>query len=99
MVCLQIMTGLLDQYLVARNSQALKMVAWMADYFGKRVENAIRKYSMERHWKIINIEFGGMNDVLYRLHSVTVKLSISSFKWALLSVIENHFNMSILLSK
>ncbi|KAF9599209.1 hypothetical protein IFM89_036254 [Coptis chinensis] len=67
----KIMAGLVDQYLFAGNSQALKMVVWMADYFGKRVQNVISKYSIEQHWKSINEETGGMNDVLYRLYSIT----------------------------
>lgn len=67
----KIMAGLLDQYLYASNSQALKMVVWMAEYFGNRVKNVIRKYSIERHWRSLNEETGGMNDVLYKLYTVT----------------------------
>ena len=66
------MAGLLDQYSLAGNSRALKMVVWMAEYFGNRVKNVIQKYSIERHWTSLNEETGGMNDVLYRLYSVTV---------------------------
>lgn len=67
----KIMAGLLDQYNLAGNSQALKMVTWMADYFYTRVQNVIKNYSIERHWLSLNEETGGMNDVLYRLYSVT----------------------------
>ncbi|XP_078432903.1 uncharacterized protein LOC144704362 [Wolffia australiana] len=67
----KIMAGLLDQYLYAGNKNALKMVVWMAEYFGNRVDNVIRKYSLERHWNSLNEETGGMNDVLYNLYSVT----------------------------
>lgn len=66
------MAGLLDQYKVAGNKQALKMVTWMADYFYNRVQNVITKYSLERHWLSLNEETGGMNDVLYQLFRVTV---------------------------
>lgn len=66
------MAGLLDQYTLAGNKQALKMVTWMADYFYNRVQNVITKYSLERHWLSLNEETGGMNDVLYRLFTVTV---------------------------
>ncbi|KAL2927897.1 DNA damage checkpoint protein LCD1 [Bienertia sinuspersici] len=66
-----IMAGLLDQYNIAGNSQALKMVSSMADYFYNRVQNVVKQYSISRHWFILNEETGGMNDVLYRLYSVT----------------------------
>ncbi|KAL3750301.1 hypothetical protein ACJRO7_011317 [Eucalyptus globulus] len=61
----------LDQYTLAGNKQALKMVTWMADYFYNRVQNVIRTYSLERHWLSLNEETGGMNDVLYQLFTVT----------------------------
>ncbi|KAG6513650.1 hypothetical protein ZIOFF_023983 [Zingiber officinale] len=67
----KIMAGLLDQYILAGNVKALQMVVRMADYFGNRVKNVIVKYSIERHWVSLNEETGGMNDVLYRLYSVT----------------------------
>lgn len=67
----KIMAGLLDQYTFADNAQALEMTKWMADYFYKRVQNVIIKYSVERHWYSLNEETGGMNDVLYRLFVVT----------------------------
>lgn len=66
------MAGLLDQYLFANNTRALRMVTWMADYFTKRVKNVILKYTVERHWQSLNEETGGMNDVLYKLYYVTV---------------------------
>ncbi|KAH7560548.1 hypothetical protein ACOSP7_017256 [Xanthoceras sorbifolium] len=67
----KIMAGLLDQYTFADNAQALKMTTWMAEYFYNRVQNVITKYSVERHWYSLNEETGGMNDVLYRLFSIT----------------------------
>ncbi|XP_047319813.1 uncharacterized protein LOC124923875 [Impatiens glandulifera] len=67
----KIMAGLLDQYALASNDDGLKMVNWMVDYFFNRVQNVINKYSIERHWKSLNEETGGMNDVLYRLYTIT----------------------------
>ncbi|XP_024982400.1 uncharacterized protein LOC112518857 isoform X1 [Cynara cardunculus var. scolymus] len=67
----KIMAGLVDQYVLAGNSEALKMVTQMADYFRKRVENVITKYTIERHWRSLNEETGGMNDVMYRLYTIT----------------------------
>ncbi|KAH9613656.1 hypothetical protein KSS87_006964, partial [Heliosperma pusillum] len=67
----KIMAGLLDQYNLAESAQALKMVTQMADYFYKRVQNVVMRHTLERHWLSLNEETGGMNDVLYRLYTVT----------------------------
>lgn len=67
------MAGLLDQYLFGKSPQALKMVTWMAQYFYNRVQNVILKYTIEQHYRSLNEETGGMNDVLYNLYSVTVR--------------------------
>ncbi|KAL0459256.1 UNVERIFIED_CONTAM: hypothetical protein Slati_0552800 [Sesamum latifolium] len=67
----KILAGLLDQYTLVGNDQALKMTTWMVDYFYNRVQNVISKYTLARHWKSLNEETGGMNDVLYRLYSIT----------------------------
>ncbi|KAF8398436.1 hypothetical protein HHK36_017363 [Tetracentron sinense] len=74
----KILAGLLDQYTWAGNSQALQMVISMVGYFYKRVQNVISKYSVERHWLSLNEETGGMNDVLYKLYSITAE-DISGF--------------------
>ncbi|CAK9136982.1 unnamed protein product [Ilex paraguariensis] len=70
----KVLAGLLDQHIFASNAQALKMVIWMVDYFYNRVQNVISKYTIERHWLSLNEETGGMNDVLYRLYSITGNL-------------------------
>uniref|UniRef100_A0A6M2FB52 Alpha-L-arabinofuranosidase B arabinose-binding domain-containing protein n=1 Tax=Populus davidiana TaxID=266767 RepID=A0A6M2FB52_9ROSI len=67
----KILAGLLDQYTLADNAQALKMVKWMVDYFYNRVRNVITNHSVERHYLSLNEETGGMNDVLYKLFSIT----------------------------
>ncbi|KAI3826523.1 hypothetical protein L1987_00571 [Smallanthus sonchifolius] len=67
----KIMAGLVDQYVLAGNNQAIKMVTQMADYFYKRVQNVIKQYTIERHWRSLNEETGGMNDVMYRLYTIT----------------------------
>lgn len=69
------MAGLLDQYNLAGNTKALEMVTSMANYFYTRVQNVVKKFSIERHWISLNEETGGMNDVLYRLYIVTVGTS------------------------
>ncbi|KAH0888128.1 hypothetical protein HID58_050557, partial [Brassica napus] len=66
-----ILAGLVDQYKLAGNTQALKMATWMGDYFYGRVRNVIKTYSVGRHWQSLNEETGGMNDVLYQIYSIT----------------------------
>jgi hypothetical protein len=87
------MAGLLDQYTVAENKDALDMVVAMANYFSKRVNNVIKQFTIERHYRSLNEETGGMNDVLYRLYIVTVsflvttiELSFNSMEFFLLGV-------------
>ncbi|XWS73515.1 hypothetical protein CRYUN_Cryun02cG0136000 [Craigia yunnanensis] len=67
----KILAGLLDQYIFVNNAQALDMTRWMVEYFYNRVQNVITKHSVERHWLSLNEETGGMNDVLYRLFTIT----------------------------
>ncbi|GLJ40736.1 hypothetical protein SUGI_0842080 [Cryptomeria japonica] len=67
----KIMAGLLDQYTLAGNKQALNMTMWMADYFYMRVKNVIQEWTIERHWTSLNEETGGMNDVLYQLYTIS----------------------------
>ncbi|XP_019413303.1 PREDICTED: uncharacterized protein LOC109325408 isoform X1 [Lupinus angustifolius] len=67
----KILAGLLDQHTIAGNPQALKMVTWMVDYFYNRVLNVVTHLSINRHYQSLNEETGGMNDVLYRLYSLT----------------------------
>lgn len=74
----QILAGLFDQYTLAGNAQALKIMTWMVDYFYGRVQNVISMYSIERHYLSLNEETGGMNDVLYKLYSITVGTHIKA---------------------
>eukprot|EP00250_Pteridium_aquilinum_P011286 c19966_g1_i1 orf=356-3310(-) len=67
----KIMAGLLDQYTFVGSTKALKMAIGMADYFNQRVLRIIDLYTIERHWQSLNEETGGMNDVLYRLYTLT----------------------------
>ena len=97
------MAGLLDQYTVAENKDALDMVVAMANYFNKRVNNVIKQFTIERHYKSLNEETGGMNDVLYRLYIVTVSFLVTTlelslklygiFCWELVS---NNFSLVVL---
>ncbi|RLN11376.1 hypothetical protein C2845_PM09G18460 [Panicum miliaceum] len=67
----KIMQGLLDQYTLAGNRKGLDVVVWMAGYFGNRVKNLIRNYTIQRHWEAMNEVTGGFNDVMYQLYTIT----------------------------
>nr|BFE28377.1 glycoside hydrolase family 127 protein [Actinomadura rugatobispora] len=63
----KIMAGLLDQYRLSGNRQALDVVKGMAGWADARTS----KLSRERMQGLLRVEFGGMNDVLAELHMVT----------------------------
>ncbi len=63
----KIMAGLLDKWTLANNSQALDMVRGMATW----VREYARPVPDEQWQRMLNVEYGGMNDVLYQLATVT----------------------------
>lgn len=63
----KIMAGLLDMYVLARNEQALEVVRGMAGW-AKRWTDSLSDEDMAR---VLLVEFGGMNEVLYNLYAVT----------------------------
>ncbi len=65
----KIMAGLLDQYQLCGNGQALEVLEGMAGWAAKWMSDV----SDEQFAKIQLVEFGGMNEVLYNLYGVTGK--------------------------
>jgi len=63
----KIMAGLLDMYVLGRNEQALEVARGMAGWT-KRWTDSLSDEDMAR---IMHVEFGGMNEVLYNLYAVT----------------------------
>ena len=63
----KIMAGLVDQYRLAGNQQALDVVLRKAAWVDRRTANL----SYERMQRVLDTEFGGMNDVLADLHAIT----------------------------
>ena len=59
----KIMAGLLDSYLLMQNSQALEMVKGMADW----TYNWAKPLTDAELQKILNVEHGGMTELLYNL--------------------------------
>ncbi|KAL4434022.1 hypothetical protein ABPG75_000463 [Micractinium tetrahymenae] len=67
----KIMAGFLDQHQLAGAEGALEAVEWMADYFCGRVRHVLETNGTDVWNQILEVEFGGMNEVLYNLYSAT----------------------------
>ncbi|WUD78012.1 glycoside hydrolase family 127 protein [Streptomyces sp. NBC_00510] len=63
----KIMAGLLDQYTLSGNRQAMTVLLGMAAWADARTA----PLPYERMQSVLKVEFGGMNDVLTRLHLVS----------------------------
>lgn len=63
----KIMAGLVDAYLYCDNNEALTIVTKMADWTGE----IINPLTDEQRQKMLTCEFGGMNDVLANIYSLT----------------------------
>jgi DUF1680 family protein len=63
----KIMAGLFDMYTLAGNQDALKVVERMADWAGQWSGSKTEEHMQE----ILNVEFGGMAEVLYNLAAAT----------------------------
>ncbi|MFJ9738318.1 glycoside hydrolase family 127 protein [Streptomyces sp. NPDC101166] len=71
--CHKIMRGLLDAYTLAGNAQALTIASTMGDWVHSRL-GKLPKAQLERMWSIyIAGEYGGMNEVLADLYTLTGK--------------------------
>ena len=63
----KVMAGLCDAYLYCNNQKALKIVTAMADW----TYNTVNHLPDSTRLKMLNCEYGGMNDVLANLYSFT----------------------------
>lgn len=63
----KILAGLVDTYKLTGNERALEM----AKELGTWVYNRVSKYDTAMTNRVLNIEYGGMNDVLYELYKIT----------------------------
>lgn len=63
----KVMAGLCDAYLYCDNEKALKVVKGMADW----TYNTVNHLSDSLRLKMLNCEYGGMNDVLANIYSYT----------------------------
>lgn len=60
----KILAGLVDTYKFTGNERALEMAKELGDW----VYNRVSKYDSEMQARVLNIEYGGMNDILYELY-------------------------------
>ena len=63
----KVMAGLVDAYLHCDNQQALKVVTGMADW----TEMVMKNLTGEQRLRMLNCEYGGMQDVLVNIYSIT----------------------------
>jgi len=63
----KVMAGLVDAYLYCDNEKALKIVTGMADW----TENTVKNLTEAQRLKMLMCEYGGMNDVLANIYSIT----------------------------
>lgn len=63
----KLFSGLIDQYLYARNDQAFRVVCKMGDWAYEKLKNQ----SEETRRKMIRNEFGGINESFYNLYALT----------------------------
>ncbi|KAG2440382.1 hypothetical protein HXX76_004487 [Chlamydomonas incerta] len=67
----KIIAGLVDAYEMAGQEAALPMAVRMVDYHWNRTQAVISKKG-GKHWqKVLEFEYGGMNEILYRLYLIT----------------------------
>lgn len=63
----KVMQGLLDQHAITGSPLAFQVAAAMADYIHARVEKHISATSIEQHWRSLDMEYGGLNNVLWQV--------------------------------
>jgi uncharacterized protein len=63
----KVMAGLVDACLYCENEEALKVVTGIADWIYVEIKNL----SDEQRLKMLNCEYGGMQDVLSNIYSIT----------------------------
>lgn len=62
----KLMAGLVDAYLYCDNQQALKVVTGIADW----IEMVLKNLTEAQRLKMLNCEYGGMQDVLVNIYSM-----------------------------
>lgn len=66
----KVLQGILDVYLFTGNELALNVAGNLADWVAKRVKS----WDETTRKRILRTEYGGMNDVLYRMYQITKEI-------------------------
>ena len=67
----KVMQGLLDAHAVCGSALALRLVIQMAVWIEARLRRLLDGGSLDEHWRALDMEYGGMNDVLWQLARLT----------------------------
>ncbi|MEW5311971.1 MAG: hypothetical protein WDW38_003639 [Sanguina aurantia] len=67
----KLMAGLVDAHEMGGSDLALTMVKEMSTYFLKRIDHAVAVNGTVHWQRMLDVEYGGMNDVMYRLFRIT----------------------------
>eukprot|EP01084_Bolivina_argentea_P301920 521017_1 len=67
----KVLAGLIDQYIHANSTAALKLVKRMGDWVVGNVNETISKKGISGWQGVLNTEWGGMNEALYNLYGIT----------------------------
>ena len=76
----KVLAGLIDMHVHGKSDQALDLAIGLAGYIGARVERLVERRGLEHHWRTLDAEFGGVNDVLWKLAGLTGRAEHR--KWA-----------------
>lgn len=67
----KLLAGLLDQYQLAGNQQALAIMTGMIDWLINRIGDTIARGGQQLWQSVLDTEFGGVNEVLYNAYLAT----------------------------
>lgn len=67
----KVLAGLLDAYEMAGSRTGLVVATRLAEYLGARVDAVVAERGLEAHFQALHMEYGGVNDVFWRLVEIT----------------------------
>lgn len=67
----KILQSLLDQWQIASNQKAFDIMIKLADYFVVRIKKVLSEKGMDVWQQMLVDEWGGMNEIMYSLYSLT----------------------------
>ena len=85
----KMMAGMLDQATLTGNAQALAVVLAMGAWAQGAVEAVLAQYGQAQWQRVLDTEWGGMNDVFYNLAAVT-----GDARWLQAASYFNHWSWS-----